>query len=277
MRGHYGMKNLIYVLLIIMLISSSSSFANVINLTIPGPSAPFTKRNPFIEELLVMIFEKQALTLKLHYATEEISQGRALRELNNSQAIDLTWSVTTHEREKALQSIQIPLYQGFIGWRVFIIRRDKQIDFKQINQLSELANMIAVQRFDWPDHQIFVDNNLKVEGSLPFPQMYQAIENSLADYFPRSVLEVTRELASLNTKTLAIEQTILLKYPSFYYFFVGKNNQSLAKTIKTGFEKALADGSYQLLFQQHFGKAISALNLKQRKVFLLKNHLLPQL
>jgi hypothetical protein len=265
-----------YLVFIVLLLFPAASSAISIRLVIPGPSAPFKVRNPFIENLLMMIFTKQGINLELAYASENISQGRALKELNNSDIIDLTWSVTTTERERSLTPVRIPLYQGFIGWRVFIINKINQEKFNKVNTLKDLSELLAVQRFDWPDYQIFIDNGLSVDGSLAFSQMYKAIENDLADYFPRAVLEATRELASLNSKQLVIEQTLLLKYPSSYYFFVAKNNHELADIIKKGFEKSLADGSYQLLFQQYFGSALEALNIKERKVFHLRNSLLPE-
>lgn len=260
---------------IALLFISLESFAHSVRLIIPGPSAPFKERNPFVEQLLTMIFAKQNIKLELVYATENITQGRALKELDNNDIINVTWSVSTIAREQSSIPIRIPIYQGFIGWRVFIIDKDNQEKFNKINSLIELNEMLAIQRFDWPDYQIFIENNLAVDGSLPFSQMYKAIETGLADYFPRSVLEVTRELKLINSDQLAVEQTLLLKYPSSYYFFVGNNNPELAQTIKKGFELAMADGSYQLLFQQHFGHVLATLNISERKVFQLKSSLLP--
>ncbi len=266
-----------FLVIFVLLISLPVTATPVsMHLVIPGPSTPFKVRNPFIEKLLKLIFAKQNIELTLEYAKENISQGRALKELNNNGVIDLTWSVTTHEREQALTPIRIPLYQGFIGWRVFIIRKGNQTMFDNITSLNELGKLLAIQRFDWPDHQVFIDNNLDVDGSLPFAQMYKAIENGLADYFPRSVLEVTRELNSIKSNQLTVENSLLLKYPSSYYFFVGKNNTKLAEMIKRGFALVLADGSYQLLFQECFGSALKALNLKQRKVLHLKSSLMPE-
>lgn len=264
-------------LVIFMLLTAFPTIAApvTVHIVIPGPSTPFKVRNPFIEKLLRVIFAKQNIKLELEYAKESISQGRALRELNSTGVIDLTWSVTTYEREQSLIPIRIPLYQGFIGWRVFIIDKDKQAIFNDVNSLADLGKLLAIQRFDWPDYQIFIENKLDVDGSLPFSQMYKAIENGLADYFPRSVLEVTRELNSVQSEQLAVEKSLLLKYPTSYYFFVGKDNHELASIIEKGFELALADGSYQLLFQECFGSALKTLNLKQRKVLHLKSSLTP--
>ncbi len=269
------MKFCYFFLLIVMMCYPAASAPTSVRIIIPGPSAPFTARNPFIEQLLVMIFAKQNLALKLVYAPENITQGRALKELNNHDVLDLTWSVTTKEREQSLIPIRVPIYQGFIGWRVFVINKSNQEKFSDVDNVEKLSELLAIQRFDWPDYQIFLENNLMVDGSLPFSQMYKAIESGLADYFPRSVLEVTRELNELNSDKLTIEQTLLLKYPSSYYFFVGKNNTELAECIEKGFEIVLADGSYHLLFQQHFGQALDILNLNKRKILYLSSSLLP--
>lgn len=249
--------------------------AHVVHLVVPGPSAPFKERNPFVEQLITLIFAKQNITAELSYAPDNITQGRALKSLSDDDIINLTWSVTTAEREALLLPIRIPLYQGFMGWRVFIIDKNNQQAFSHITSISDLSGKVAVQRFDWPDYQILLENNLPVEGNLPFTQMFKAIESGLVDYFPRSILEVTRELASVESEVLAIEQSLLLKYPSWCYFFVGKNNPELAKQIAKGFKLALADGSYQLLFQQHFGQAIAALHIEKRKVLHLQNSLQP--
>lgn len=248
--------------------------AKTVRLVIPGPSTPFKVRNPFIEDLLHMIFSKQGLSLDLQYANEQLTQGRALRELNNEGLIDITWSVSTKERELSLNAIEIPLYQGFIGWRVFVINKEKQPAFSNVSNLTQLRELLAVQRFDWPDYHIFLANDLPVDGSLAFSKMFKAVESGLADYFPRSVLEAKRDIDSVNSSQLGIEKTILLKYPSSYYFFVGKHNSDLAQTIEQGFKLVLADGSYQLLFQQYFGSALEALKIEQRKVFVLDNPLL---
>ena len=269
------MKFCCFFLLIVMMCFPAASTPTSVRLVIPGPSAPFTVRNPFIEQLLVMIFAKQSISLELVYAPENITQGRALKELNNHDVLDLTWSVSTKEREQLLIPIRVPIYQGYIGWRVFVINKSNQEKFNDVDNVEKLSELLGIQRFDWPDYQIFLENNLAVDGSLPFSHMHKAIENGLADYFPRSVLEVTRELKALNSNQLTIEQTLLLKYPSSYYFFVGKNNTELAKYIEKGLEIALADGSYQLLFQQHFGQALEALNINDRKILHLSSSSLP--
>ncbi len=256
-----------------MLSFPAASSQSALRVVIPGPTPPFTVRNPFVEDLTKLIFSKQNLPLDLVYASEKITQGRALKVLHNNDILDLTWSVSTTERERELQPIRIPIYQGYIGWRVFIINKDNQKIYNDISNISQLREKLAVQRFDWPDYQIFIENKLPVHGNMPFSQMFKAVEGGMADYFPRSVMEATRELESYGSKKLTIEKTLLLKYPSWCYFFVANSKPELAKTIKKGFELILADGSYQALFEQHFGSALKDLNLNDRKVIHLTNSL----
>jgi len=262
-----------YLIFILLLSFPAASAQSPVRVVIPGPTPPFIVRNPFVEDLIKLIFSKQNLQLNLVYASEKITQGRALKELHDTDIIDLTWSVSTTERERELQPIRFPIYQGYIGWRVFIINKENQKIYNEISSLSQLKTKLAVQRFDWPDYQVFIENKLPVHGDMPFSKMFKAIESGLADYFPRSVMEATRELKSYKSKQLAIEKTLLLKYPSKYYFFVANNKPELATVIKTGFELILADGSYQILFQQHFGSTLEALNLNERRVFNLRNPL----
>ena len=137
-----------------MVCLSAKSASTSVRMVIPGASAPFSVRNPFIEQLLVMVFAKQNITLELVDAPENITQGRALKELNSPDILDLTWSVTTVEREQNLTPIRIPIYQGFIGWRVFVINKNNQEKFSAIDNVEQLSKRLAIQRFDWPDYQI---------------------------------------------------------------------------------------------------------------------------
>ena len=106
--------------------------------------------------------------------------------------------------------------------------------------------------------------------------MHKAVVTGLADFFPRSVLEITREKKRHADLTeLMVEPNILVKYPSAVYFFVNKENQELANQIEKGFEKSIADGSFAKLFNQYFGTALEELNLDKRRVFVLENPLMP--
>lgn len=268
------MKNfyrLTWIVTVTLLFTAKAIAFQSVEIVIPGPLNGNKVRNPFVEELLHLVFYKNNLALDLKYYKRRYTQGRALKELSVGEDIDLNWSTTSTEREALLHAVRIPIYKGLIGWRVLLIREDNQEMFSDINTLEDLKPLLAVQRFDWTDHDVFKENGLQVEGNLGFAEHSKAVASGLADYFPRSVLEVTNEIKHERNAGLIIEKNLLIKYPAAYYFFVQKGNDKLASQLEYGLKAALDDGSYMELFNRHFGETIKALDLPNRKVIELKN------
>jgi len=266
------------VILVTVFIGISTSYADnqIINVTVPGKiNKADIVRNPFVDELLHIIFKKQNKVLNLVYLASSVPQGRALKELSFGDVIDLNWAVTTVKREKMLLPIRIPIYRGLIGWRVFFIQKNNQKLFDQVNNIDDLKKLTAVQRFDWPDYQILKINKLPVEGNISYLQQSLVVRDGIADYFPLSAIEINISAKEDVNKQLIIESGLVLKYPSAYYFFVRTENQQLADIIQKGFDQAINDGSYDELFLRHFGSDLQKINLKQRRVITLNNPLFP--
>ena len=49
-------------------------------------------------------------------------QSRAMKELSLKRKIDIYWTMSSKERESSLLPIRTPLLNGFLGYRVFMIR-----------------------------------------------------------------------------------------------------------------------------------------------------------
>jgi len=252
---------------------SAASVTDVepLSITIPGPLNKAKQRNPFVEKLLVKIFAAQGYQLSIDYCDCAASKARSIRELSIGNQIDLDWSVSSHKREKFLRAIKQPIYQGKIGWRVLLVRASDVEKFSEVRTVTELRRFKAVQRYDWEDYDVFIENKLPVEGSLTFKKMSLAVANNGADYFPRSILEIAREAKLEQNKDLVVEPSLIIKYPSANYFFVRKGNEKLAKIIEQGFSAILDSGEYQQLFDEYFHDAIKGLNLNQRHVIRLVN------
>ena len=95
------------------------------------------------------------------------------------------------------------------------------------------------------------------------------------DYFPRGATEVHSEIAQFPDHGLAVEQSLVLHYPSAYYFFVARDNDELAEVIEKGLNVAIANGSFDQVFNTYFGEKIEAFDLNNRTVLRLENPLLP--
>ena len=93
------------------------------------------------------------------------------------------------------------------------------------------------------------------------------------DYFPRSVNEIWDELDS-HSEALEVESRIALHYYYDAYFMLNKKNTRLAEELRQGLEKAIADGSFDRLFDQHHGDRLRKAQLDKRTVIELRNPLL---
>tara|TARA_Y100001968_G_scaffold199584_1_gene183168 strand:+ start:2331 stop:3263 length:933 start_codon:yes stop_codon:yes gene_type:complete len=199
------------------------------------------------------------------------NQNRLLRQIKVGST-DVTWAVTTEKREREYLAVYFPVARGLFGYRVFLIHPDNRALF--VNKSPKaLKQDLSVQGMGWPDSEIMRFNGYRVE-EVPTTMMFKLIESKMADFFPRSVIEVENELSNLSSNQLAVAPSIAFYYPSPSYFFVNKQNKKLAQRIKQGLDKALTNGKLLRLYaQQPFAKSANTM-LLNRRIIALKNPLL---
>ena len=205
-----------------------------------------------------------------------MEQQRQFKSLDDN-ILDVMWAMTSIKIEKDALPVRIPLLKGLLGYRVFVVRKSQQQIFSAITELSQLKKLTAVQGYGWSDVQILRDNGFKVEESSWYNTIYKSLNSGFYDYYPRSVLEVWSEFEQNKYDNLAIDTQHLLIYPAAIYFFVNKNNEKLAQRLEFGLLQALADGSFESLFNrypQHVD-AINKLQTNRRLIHHIDNPTLP--
>lgn len=211
------------------------------------------------------------ITLKVN---DELSSQSQQFESLTSGDLDVTWSITSQQREDISLPIRIPLMGGLFGYRVLLVNN---IDsrFNQAPPLSTLKQMIAIQGEDWPDTTILRSNHFTVAtGS--YEDVFNRLKQSKADYFPRAAHEVFEELETALGKGLKVGQGVALTYPNPMFFFVSPHRPELAIRLKKGLEKLMKNGDlHRFLTAQHF--YIQARNLlENRTIYSLENPLLSE-
>ena len=196
----------------------------------------------------------------------------------DNKLLDVIWTMTSIEREQEALPVRIPLLKGLLGYRVLVIRKNQQAQFSALTQLDELKKLTAVQGYGWPDGQILQENGFTVESSAWYDSIYKSLDAGFYDYFPRSVLEAWSELSHFKFDNLVVDEQHLLIYPAAIYFFVAKHNPELAERLNYGLQQAIADGSFDALFNQfpQHVDAVNKLNLQSRQVHLIPNPILPE-
>ena len=238
---------------------------------------PGHERNDYVISVL-----KQALsydTLGKSYQVLphglDMSKDRAFKLMSKGKDINIMFGSATRERETLYLPIRFPLMRGLNGWRIALINRNKSTLFESISTLDEFKLLRPGQRDVWSDTQILESNNIKVIKGSNYGGLYTMLHKNRFDYFPRSVLRVEQDLQNNQQLNLMIDPYVLIHYPTAYYFYVRKGDVALAKDIKTGLEKALADGQLNKLFMEDFGNIVNRIKAQKRTVFHLNNPFLP--
>ncbi len=230
----------------------------------------YSKRDVYFVSLLEMALARSGEPYELtEVRLPEYSEKRSVLLIESSQ-YDVHWLNTTPERERQLRPVRIPLDRGAIGWRAFFIRPEMQPVFDKVKSAEDLKSLIFVQGHDWPDVAVLLQNDFAVERSSNWDGLFRMIALNRAQVFPRSIVEISAEQKEGVAQGLVIERGLILRYPAAYYFFVAKENVRLAQALERGLKKSFADGSFDKLFYQTFGEAISSLDLSSRRVITIE-------
>lgn len=210
--------------------------------------------------------------------TTPMSSMRWNEEAIAGQHINVMWSNIGHtDLNEKMIPIPVPADRGVHGYRVFIIRAERQKDFDKVHTLADLRRFVVGQGENWGDIAIFRHNALSVVTALSYESLFPMLNAGRFDYFSRSILEAPAELKAFGPKypDLVVEDKLLLHYKFPVLFFVSKSSPGLAKRLKAGLQTMAKDGSLNELFNKYFEASLEKLNLKSRRVIELENPNLP--
>lgn len=232
-------------------------------------------RSAYALAQLQLALDKAGSPLRLEPSHYSMEQERALVNLEHNDRLDVAWSMTSIEREQRLLAVRIPLDKGLFGWRLALLPKNRAQLLKEVRNLDDLRQFSAGQGHDWPDSDILRGHGLPVRVSSNYGSLFRMLQAQRFDYFPRSVIEIWDELEHPRAKQLVVDPHVLLHYPTAMYFFFSRKRPELAETVRIGMEKAIADGSFERLFQQHFAASLQRAQFDQRQLIELHNPLLP--
>ncbi len=207
--------------------------------------------------------------------SEDLSQGRALRELANpnTRMVDIANVATSREREDYLTAIPIPVDGGLLGLRVCLTTPDKLPMFEGIKTLDDVKqrNIRIGQGSHWPDTPILQAAGLSVITHARYEILFGMLKADRFDCFARGASEVLYDLELQNDPELVIVPDLVLAYPMPSYLFVNRERPELAQRLQLGLERAIQDGSFGGYLVTFFSKPVHALKLPQRQVIRLPN------
>lgn len=185
--------------------------------------------------------------------------------------VDIAWSVTSAKAEQQLLPIKISLLKDIGDYRVLLIRKNEQTRFSNIDTLQDLKSFVGGMGEQWPDAVVMRHNNLPIMTATGYGKFFKMLAAKRFDYFSRGLYQAQTEVNFYPELELQIEESLLLHYPNPYYFFVNKHNRALALRIEKGLKIALADRSFDQLFNSipRYLWAQSELQSGKRKIIEL--------
>ena len=252
----------------------------------PGAAEPLTyplhsdgvDPEAYVVELLQLALAESGGEYALQPSPRSMTQSRAEQSLEqNDGRVQVMWAMTSKAREEILLPVRIPIYRGLIGWRIPLVRAEDRHWLSRTHSLADLKPLRIGQRADWPDTRILRSNGLQVLTSQSYDSLFRMLDAGRFDLFPREVVVVWDEQARAESAglKLAVDEHIVLHYPTAFYFFTSRARADLAETIERGLESMLADGSFERLFQQHHGATLERAQLAKRRIIELDNPDLP--
>lgn len=219
--------------------------------------------------LLTAALDKSAEPYVLQASPVPMVQDRSLREIAAGHQVDVFWSMTSVEREQYLLPVRIPIDKGLFGYRLLLTTKRNQQLTESVQTLAQLKKLLILQGHDWPDTKILKSNQLKVITSNHYRSMFDMITTGRADLFPRSILEVWKEI-ELEKHQLRVDPRLSIYYPTALYFFVSKSQPALAKRIENGLNQMIKSGEFEQLFMQEYGAELKEAATSKRRLSICK-------
>ncbi|MDZ7807482.1 MAG: transporter substrate-binding domain-containing protein [Gracilimonas sp.] len=192
---------------------------------------------------------------------------------------DLFVTIAGNQKFNEGDMIVIPylLTKNLLGYRVPIIREGDIGLFEEIDQPEDLQKYEHGIPETWSDADIFRHNGYQVVETGNFDDIFDRLQAEQFDYSAYGANEIlgVYENRASKRESLVIEENVLLFYPFPLVFYVNPDKPDLAERIEKGLLQIMDSGELDAIFKEHYGNIVERLDLKERKLFVLENHLLP--
>jgi hypothetical protein len=205
--------------------------------------------------------------------------SRSFAALDQAKKIQISVSSNFPEHPERFDITRFtqPVYEGLLGYRKCIIRRQDLTKFLKIDSEAQLQTMSAGQGRLWPDTKIYRDNHFGVVSSESYDGLFLMLKAGRFDYIPLGSLEVEESLEQKSDlyPDLVIAPNLVLYYPLPMYILASNAPPRLLERLKYGISRAYTDGTARALFGRRFSKVLDDIASEHMRFFILKNYDLP--
>lgn len=173
---------------------------------------------------------------------------------------------------EGLIRIGVPVLNGFMGYRILLIRKEDQARFSSIKTLEELSKLPMGFGKGWEGH-VYKYNGFSVAEPLNMTMLLKMLAGKRYFFVPLSVIEIDDhyEIDGKPVDNLVPEQTLLIYMPLPVYFYVSPEQPLLADRLTLGLKYLKDKGEMARIFKAHFGERLKRLHLSRRTLITLSN------
>lgn len=173
---------------------------------------------------------------------------------------------------EGLIRIGLPVLNGFMGYRILLIRAEDQPRFSSIKTLGELRKLPMGFGKGWEGH-VYKYNGFSVAEPLNMTLLLKMLAGKRYHFVPLSVVEIDDhyKIDSKQVDNLVPEQTLLIYMPLPVYFYVSPEQPVLADRLTLGLKYLQENGQLDKIFKVHFGERLKRLGLSKRILIELSN------
>ncbi len=238
--------------------------------------------SPSVDESYYLALIRQALELtrvngpyRLEYTSQELSSERKQDLLVDGKTLNIDRLVGFEDKvglRRGLIRVNQPLLFGFMGYRVPLIRADKQPLFNAVQNIEQLKQLSMGLGKGWEGY-LYRQQGFPLVEPISMSLLLKMLAGGRFDYVPLSAIEI-EDLYTIDgalVQSLKPEQHLLIHLRQPVYFYVSPNQQRLARRLEHGIARMRANGSLWQLFCEHFCARLQRLKLDERRVIEVPN------
>ena len=243
---------------------------------------PGQDQHDFRYRLLKLVLERSGKPFVLGFSAAVQPQDEAIAALAEGQTAvrrnPLRLSVGVYgagpDLNRRLRAVPIPVMGGMFGLRAGWTNQASLAELETIRNLQDLQRIVLVQGLGWSDVEIFDRAGLRTYTARS-EKLLRLVNDNRVQLFPRAVTELEAEDSVIRSTypQMLLDPHLLIVYPFAGFFYVAPENTVLADAIESGFERVIADGSYQRLVEQSIMTPWlrRQLKLRSRSILVLQN------
>lgn len=168
-----------------------------------------------------------------------------------------------------------PVFLGILGYRTCFTSDDIEKHLVNVESSQDLLKFTHGQVRGVLDVEILKHNGFIVKESSDYMSLFRMVAVNRFDLFCRGLDDVLSEYHYYHKMhNFNYDRNLAIYYPFPHFFYGHISDKKLIERINKGLIHAFNSGAIIKLWRRHFQKNIDFIDLKNRKLYSIENHLL---